>query len=83
MFIVEAFNYGSPARHSYIVGIYEDLFYAAEIAALEEFRASEYTCEILYCEVNNSPEDKGLTISYDALEERAQKKVDEFLGYDT
>lgn len=82
MFIVEAFNYGCPARHSYIVGVYEDLFYAAEVAAIEELR-SNYCCEIIYCEVNTPLEEKGITISDEAVDERAQKKVDEFLGYDT
>lgn len=56
LFIVHAFRYGDRERHSYIVGVYDDVYSAHQAAIAEEYwRGGKYECDVEEFQLNTPP----------------------------
>jgi hypothetical protein len=48
VYVVEALRYGNRERHSYVLGVFQDVFEAAKVAVAHEYwRGGKYECAII------------------------------------
>jgi len=53
VFVVTAYRYADKEAHSYVVGVFEQQYYACGIAEKEkDCRGGKYDCEVIKVELN-------------------------------
>lgn len=68
MYVVEALRYGDREKHSYVVGVYDELTKACRAAIAEEhWRSGKYECVVKEVDVNHIDERKDHMVLFECL----------------
>ena len=65
IFCVTAYRWGDREKHSYVVGVFDDLERAIQKAKGEkEWRAGKYDCEVISMPINTTTQNRKHTVEY-------------------
>lgn len=65
VFVCTAYRWGEREKHSYVVGVFDELERAVEAAIAErEWRGGKYECEVISMSLNASKQNRQHKVEY-------------------